>query len=703
MNSSLRIYLPLLLLLCLLLPACTPARTLSLGEQSEASVWTRPLNGSPVRQTLFLPAGTNEIEVILVFPDTAPVLDSRPLSWDLRDTTLTVLREGNVETAGYAPNTPLRLQFAPLPEGMQVELGLTAPQEAMLSLWASSTDQYFDGSLLDSEQGNNDLHFKLQVQETPLNLPWQLYGAAERWRKLALWIPLLLISPGWLLTWMIHPGGKRPIVPFVAGLSLALAPLVYLWASLLGLRLYEPLVQSLFQASALLLLLLMLRDLPRLRQAWQSTGRGSLLLVALVIVMGIATWLLAARLFYAPAGVSSLDSGLLAQELIREGQVEHLGSPLPLAVLTATLAQLSRQPLASMLLLAGLLLGVSLIPALYTVASEVAEDGWVGLWVVPLAWLWAAPWDALAQGDLSLLFVMVLLPTTFAVGLRALRVTERPIRTLLLASFPLAALGLLEGLRALVVVLVVLLWRLAEFYWQRRSGKGVDHEEDLDTSQIILRLLLWLLAAMSLLGPLLLKGSPLIPQVPLTAGYPLLFVTLLLAWLIGQIGSRLEPLPKRLLTVLLFFLLLPLVWWRSAPLPTEGILLRETDIMGLQWAQGSSQPDSLFLINVQVTEEGDVQPLDSALWLPLFGERPTILQREIDPALLARAMEPGALEDAQLRRELTDAGVTHLYMQISSGPLQPLELLGKEWVRLAYQAGDIYIFELPPPAPNPQG
>ncbi|MDQ4078164.1 MAG: hypothetical protein M3220_18195 [Chloroflexota bacterium] len=429
------------------------------------------------------------------------------------------------------------------------------------------------GAITDNSSDNGvDLHSTLKAQETLPTLWTYLRNAAERWRGVALWIPLLLITPGWLLLWLFHPGGRRPMVPAVAGLSLALIPLLYLWASLIDLRLYEPLVQSLLQAAALLLLLLMIRNPQRLRWTWQTRWGDALALLGLFIIVGIATWLLAARSLPAlpPGSTAQVES--LAQQLAREGVLRQISAPLPPAVLATTLTRLSGQPLGDSLLLGALLIGVSLIPTLYMLAAEVAGEPWAALLILPLAWLWPIPWQALERGDLVALYSITLLPLVVALGIRALRVTERPWRTVALAAIPLAALALVQGVTVLVAWLLALLFGLGA---QSTPDDNQPAVEPLSVAQVLLRALLWLAIAALLWFPASLRGATLVPLLlPLTGGYSLLLVTILIATLAGWLAHRSRVAAATF--ALSALVAVPLLfWWRSAPLQVEDVIRHE--------------------------------------------------------------------------------------------------------------------------------
>lgn len=681
------------LLLLLGLAGCAPTHTLTLGGQAQATAWTRTLDEDPLRQTLTIPAGTNEIELVLALSGTSSTLVTRPLTWSIRDNALAVVREGVLETAGYLHNTPLHLRFEPLPELQNAELVLTAPPEAELALWTSSQDQYASGTLLDSKINQNvDLHFTLRGEENPLALFHTLRKRAGPWQGVALWIPLMLVGPGWLVGWLLGSKEGRPITPLVAALSLSLAPLVYLWSGLLHLRLYEPLMQSLFYSSGLALAWLMLRDLSRVQRAWRTPWRGALGVLGVVILLGVVTWLLAGRSFLAPPAETALESGLLAQDLVRDGNVLRFSAPLPPAVLTATLTQLSRQPVTLMLLLAGLILGVATIPALYGLAAELALHPWGALWVLPLAWLWPTPWQAMGRGDLPALYSMALMPGAMALGLRALRASRPAWPPLLLAALPLAAVALVQGSLALLLWFLTLLLA-AGMIWLQRTAAPPEPGVVLT---FLLRAIQWLLLAVLLLLPGWFRGVPLTPIVPLAqAGYDWLLAIIVVASAVGWLARR--PIQgKRAVTALVLLSLPILLWWRSAPLPTTPLSLTESDITVLSWADTGIRPDALFLINLRI-EEGEAHATDSGLWSPMYAQRPTVLQRNLPVALLERAMQEDGLADPDLRQALQEAGVTHIYLGGTPSPLTPQDLLAQPWSRLAQQSGPAYLFELLPP------
>ena len=741
-----------ILILLFLLTACTPSHSLTLTQQPEAVSWTRQLNNYPLRQTFTVPKeGLSEIELLLALPDSAPELPSRPLQWQILDGEASLLREGVLETAGYLANTPLRLQFDFLAGPQLVEVVLKGPHEANMKLWRSRANYYIDGELLDNQANRDvDLSFSLRVEQNATGLFGALKTAAERWLGVGrwspswpvfleaywkpswpitfdwLWVPLLLIAPGWLLVWLFDSRASHPMSSTTAGLSLAVVPLVYVWCMALGINLYEPLVSSLFYIAMVLLLFLMSRNASNksTRLARDPSWRGALALLALFILIGIATWLLAGRLLLAPPGHLSLEAGLLAQEMLQAGTVRDVSNLFASAAWSFTLALMSRDAMSLMLLLSTLVFGVATIPSIFALAIEIMApppdlasisadnskyhdvtfvpvDPFVALWLLPFAWMWPAAWQAFASGDLLLLYNLALLPVTMALGLRALQANQRVWSTLFLAAIPLAALMLAQGVGVLIVWLLT--W-LVNAYKQAQIHQKTKYDVRVEPRlSNALRALVWLLLALFLWLPAAFNGASLWPSPALsTMGYDWLLLIISSAFVIGWLSRHLDH--KRSLITTFVVLSLPLLlWWRSAPIESDTHTLTQQEINGLMHAAMGVKADTLFLINVEVTDE-QVEPIDGGVWLPLYGPHETVLQRDIAPDILAQAMQLERLNDPAFRQTLQEIGITHIYLNVySAGPLRPNELLKQVWANLVHQAGPIYIFEFMDNVPEPVG
>jgi hypothetical protein len=686
-----------------------------------AEAWTRPLNESPLRQTFILPynQSVNEIELVLAIPDTAPTLTTRPLTWQLISANNAVLREGVIETAGYLHNTPIRLTFETIPAGESVDLALTAPANAQLSLWRTVEDRYPQGTLIDeSSVFNSDLLFTLRAQETPATLLVAFEGEIAEWQRAAQWLPLIILPLGWLLLWLLGNGEGRPRAATAAGLSLAFIPILYLWASLIHLQLYLPLVRSIFSVATALTLFIVIRRWRWLWRAWRIIPIGAMTLLSFGILLSIVTWLMAARDYLAPPGTAMVDSGILAQQITDNGLVPLPTPPLPPAALTSILSTISQVDVGTLLIFSGLIVAVAALPALFALAEEITEDSEVAVWLLPLAWLWQGPWNALASGDWFALYSYAVMPVAFALGLRALKTQNSVRRALFLAAVPLAALFLVQGVVALLTWLLTLATAIVLGVLQNRLGNpaertipdAIDTPSHSDSPQpgiraILPRGIVWLLAGTTLLAPTLIQRLPVIapPSHSWGAlGYDYLVVVLVLALGLRVVRRRLKPAIYPAYA-LIAMLLLALTWWRSAPLPPTALALQPDEANIITWMSGRNTPTTTqSLINLEM-REGTLTPVDGTFWSPVFNHRATAYSLPMqDPALLTRALQPGALQDALLRDELRLAGITHVLLGRSRSPLNPNDFQSQPWARLAYQSGGAYLFELVSSDPTTQ-
>lgn len=674
------------LLAALLLTGCGPSRTLILVQQPEASALSRTLDDQPLRQSFIVPpGGADEIELVLAVAEGGPPPATRPLNWAITDPFEQPLRSGTVETAALAHNSPIRLSFDPLEAGERLEIALTAPSGSPLSLWTSQSNQYSDGVLLNNGLNNQvDLHFSLRATETPRTLLLRLIEAANRWARVALWIPLLVLAPGWLLLWILRPTGHAPLSVLAAPVSLALAPVVYLWAGAVDLRLFEPLVKSFFQGAALALILVMLRDSTRLAAALRGPHRGTRLLLILGVTLSIATWLLAARGLLVPPGGSALAAAQMANTLVQDGRPLVIEGPLPPAAIAATVAQMTRQVTGSTLLLAALILGVTLMPSLYILGAEVGRNPRAGLWLMPLALLWPGVWTALAEGEVAVLYALALAPAALGLGLRLIR-APTPWRNLPPAALVLGALALVHS---------PALFALPPFAVGLAQASG-----DGRLRRTLGRALLWPLAAAAVIVPGWLVGSPLQPRVPLVTGALLLPTALLVAGLAGLLYERARPAAQGV-TLLLVLTLPALLWTRSAPIDPASPPLTTEDLEAFRWATSGTAEDAIFLINVDPTAEPLI-PLDGGGWLPLYAERATVVQASPGDDLLRAALDPTRLALPSVRGALWRAGVSHAYLHRGGMPLDPTDLEGQPWARLVFQEGAASIYELLPPPASP--
>lgn len=712
--------------LLLFLVGCTPfaPHTLTVVTQPHAEAWTRYLDETPLRQTFIFPynQSVNEIELVLAIPTAAPDLASRPLTWRLVSANNATLREGVIETAGFLNNTPIRLRFETLPAGESVDLALTAPANAQLALWRTIEDRYPQGTLIDNNDGfSSDLVFTLRTEENPATIRPALENELLEWERAAEWLPWVILPLGWMFLWLLGSGEGRPRAATMVALSLGAIPVLYLWFTLLNIHLYLPLARSVFSIAAALTLFVMARRWRWLWLAWRKIPIGAMTVLGIAILLSIATWLLAGRDYLAPPGTAMLESGMLAQEITANGVVPLPVPPLPPAALTSILSTLTQIEVGNLLIFSGLVLAVAAVPALFAFTEEITEDAEVAVWLLPLAWAWQGMWNALAQGDWFALYSYALMPVAFALGLRALRVQTALRRALVLAAIPMATLFLVQGVTALLTWVLTIATAIFLIALEQRSMPTDDPADpsplDVPTQEtpattgvpslraLLPRSLAWLFIAFTLLAPTLVQRLPVLgpPDHSLqTLGYDYLLVALVLALLLRLIRGWLKPLIYPAYAVVVVVLLM-LAWGRSAPLPPATLSLQPDEQSVMTWMEGrNTPPGTQSLINLE-RQDGHFTPIDGTFWSPVFNRRATAYSVVFsNPALLSRALEPGALEDAILRDELRRAGITHVLLGVTRGTIRPADLQNQSWARLAYQSGGAYLFELVSSDPTAQ-
>jgi hypothetical protein len=361
------------------------------------------------------------------------------------------------------------------------------------------------------------------------------------------------------------------------------------------------------------------------------------------------------------------------------------------------LSTVSQVEVGTLLLFVGLVLAVAAVPALFALGEEITGRGELAVWLLPLAWLWPGTWNALASGDWFALYRYALMPAAFAMGVRALRVQGARRRALFLAAVPLAGLFLVQGLTALITwALAVSSALILDVPGSTRPGAEAGAPA-FNAIPLLARGVAWLFLSVTLLAPTLTQRLPVIAP-PLRSlgalGYGYLALALALALVLRWLGERLKPLAYPAYAVIVV-VIAALAWQRSAPLPPAALFLQPDEQSVLTWMSGRNTPDDTqSLINLD-TAQRTLAPLDGTFWSPVFNGRQTAFAMRFEhSALLNRALAPGALANALLRDELRRAGITHVLLGASHGPMRAAELQNQTWARLAYQSGRAYLFEL---------
>jgi hypothetical protein len=335
--------------------------------------------------------GLSAVEVLSSVPSdsTTSALDLRLL--DSGGRTLAAATFANLKH-----NQPLRLSFNPLvqSQGNRYTLLISADATNRASVWAYGPGGYEAGALqVSGTPGAADLQFS-----TDYTLLWSdlLRQAALALGRLALWaIPLglVLFGPGLLL---IDAGlrlgrGLDDLPGLQWGLALALSlsvlPLVWLWATVLGMHLSAPVLTV---AYALVGAALLWRRLARLRRrpALQAGGRerlriakpGPALMLGAIVLFSLVVRLLAVRDLAFPSWVDSPHHALIVSLMEASGRVPDNYLPLlPIHdfiyhfgfhALAATLAWLTGGSTPDLFLLLGQVLNALAPLGIYTLVTS---------------------------------------------------------------------------------------------------------------------------------------------------------------------------------------------------------------------------------------------------------------------------------------------------------------------------------------------
>lgn len=206
-------------------------------------------------------------------------------------------------------------------------------------------------------------------------------------------------------------------------------------------------------------------------------------------------------------------------------------------------------------------------------------------------------------------------------------------------------------------------------------------------------------------------GLPSLRFVDNFTGVIVLFIPLslvgggLLAWVSRQM------VPCRWLSVVTAMLIVAGSVWGAMTMVNivklTSVLIQPADVRAMAWIQENTPPDAHFAVNVWPWLPGIYAGTDGGYWLPLLTDRTSVLPPAIiypiasaypdfqkTNALLEPLAQPRSLNDSDFRARLRSDGVTHIYIGARGGPLDPLELLNRPFVKLVYNDGPVYIFKL---------
>ncbi|MFQ5855610.1 MAG: DUF6541 family protein [Anaerolineae bacterium] len=399
-----------------------------------------------------------------------------------------------------------------------------------ITVWASPTDTYSQGqAYLASQPHPGDLAFRTYAEYSITQIGRDLWRGLRRHTGTALLAILLFVVPGfgvlsllywgdvdagWLDGWMACKSARTTLanqptsqpanysqsrdwelVVLAAGLSVAIAPLLILFASLAGLPLSRgPVIALLILLAILAVLPGLLRrrhphspapPLPRspapppLRPSPPSGSSGSSgtsgpstpLLLA-IFTISLATRLLVAQDLVAPMWGDSYHHTLIAQLLVDHGGLFQSWEPYaPLQSFTyhfgfhsnvALFHWLTGTPVLESVIIVGQIINALAPLMIYPFVRRLGGSSWAGLIAVLIASLLSPmPSGYVNWGRYTQLTGMVVLPVAATLTIDAIASTDRAWRRLALASIAVAGLALshyLVTLLYLPLVLAYLAW-----------------------------------------------------------------------------------------------------------------------------------------------------------------------------------------------------------------------------------------------------
>lgn len=447
-------------------------------------------------------AGLKAVELLLVAYDPSrPPPPSRYLILTLERTDMPASSpvRSQVEALGLQHNQRVRFDFAPLPDSRNAAYRLTVRSDGDygLSLWHTSSDAYAYGEMLENGAPQaGDLWFTAYYDYRLTEVLRDAGRLAARYGRFLPALLALFVLPGlalvlWFKPWPQALVGSASDAPdlglalaLVVALSVAVWPVLLLWASLVGLSLAR---------GGVWVVVAVFGGLGAYR-IWKERGRWAARLRALlprdplpeialgaVLMLAIGTRLLQVRELVVPAWVDSVHHTLITQLIMEQGRVPASFEPyisvpdfhyhFGLHANAAAFAWLGGLPAHQAVLLLGQVFNAAAALAAYALASAFTRRRWAGvgaaLVVGALSFLPAyfVSWGRYTQLTGLLLLPAACLVTAWQLGAPSSRRGE-----LFLAGLLLAGMALTHY-RVLVFYALFWLCYPALALWRARGAK----------------------------------------------------------------------------------------------------------------------------------------------------------------------------------------------------------------------------------------
>jgi hypothetical protein len=373
-----------------------------------------------------------------------------------------------------------RFAFTPLSHshGRYLYAFLGLQGEGSVQVGAGPGDSYLDGALYRDHQPL-DVQMAFQLVYDPMQMILDLGRAAVGGLGLLGVAGLLYVVPGWALLVWLWPGERLSWAErlcIAVGLSLALYPLLMLWADLVGLHL-GPLYAWLPVVGGLAALVWRYRAWQP-RKGWEALWQWMHSAafrpdMALLAVMGLvfAVRLLVVRSLDAPMWGDSYQHTMIAQLLVDNGGLfdswepyaalqsftYHFGFHAAMAVSH----WVTGMEMTQAVLWGAQILNALAVLALYPLAVRVSSNRWAGVGAVLVAGLLSPmPMYYVNWGRYTQLAGQLILPTAVVISWSLFEAPRRQSRLTILSCIAVAGLALTHYRVLIFYVFFVLAWVL---------------------------------------------------------------------------------------------------------------------------------------------------------------------------------------------------------------------------------------------------
>ncbi len=472
MNSSiaLRTYAVVLILGAAALLSCTPSRTRLDQEQPWPTDPAPILDGTNSASQSFVPAH-DRLTAIEVMPAGVPAAPAGAYPGPALTVTLgrgspperDVITE-SIGAGALQPNQFYRFTFPPQTNsrGITYTLRAVGATNSPLSLWQSSLDLYARGrAWVNDEPAPGDLTFRAYYDEDAIALLSYLAGGLVANGWLVLPLLLVLFLPGYVVQGVLLPPDEADLAHRLAlsfGLSLALVPIAFLWARVVGISASRPRLMVL----SAILVLLTLRRLwaagwrdPRRHIRKLRTDGPFLALLAFVLLLTATARYLEIRDLALPLWVDSVFHTSVIQLFLQQGGIPTTYRPfMPVDrfvyhfgfhAVAATFAWLTRLDVPRTLLALGQAINALLLLPLFALTQRLTKSRLAGLIAMLLAGLVSLmPAFYVSWGRYTQLTGLALLPIALIATLDWLERPQPTGRRLALATVAVSGLVLVH-------------------------------------------------------------------------------------------------------------------------------------------------------------------------------------------------------------------------------------------------------------------